>query len=85
VGGVDSAADVDKGEFEELGTLNTAGWKQKDTKKMYEDFQKQAAKWGADAVLLTSEGVSGVKDNQWSKATAIRYTRAPTESADDGG
>jgi hypothetical protein len=62
--------------FEEIGTLNTSGWKQKDTKKLYEDLRKQAAKMGANAVLVTETGVAGLKEEQWLRAAAIRYGEA---------
>jgi hypothetical protein len=67
--------------YEELGTLNTAGWKQKDTRKMHDELKKEAARWGADAVLVTTSGVSGVKDDQWSNATAIRFKRSSSGDA----
>jgi hypothetical protein len=63
--------------FEEIGTLNTSGWKQKKTKALYEDLRKQAAKMGANAVLITESGVSGIKEEQWLRAAAIRYTDLP--------
>lgn len=69
--------------YTELGTLNTSGWKQKDTKKLYEEFRKEGAKWGADAVLITSTGVSGMKDEQWKEAVAIRFTDDASNQDDE--
>jgi hypothetical protein len=65
--------------FEEIGSLNTSGWKQKETKALYEDLRKQAAKMGANAVLITESGVSGIKEEQWLRAAAIRYSDPPKQ------
>ena len=63
--------------FEEIGSLNSSGWKAKKTEDMYKERRQNAAKFGADDVLITESGVSGRDDEQWVRAAAIRYTSAP--------
>jgi hypothetical protein len=65
--------------FEELGLLTVTGFDSTETAKMHNAIRAKAAELGANAVILTEEGLtpgSWGSYNRWATGVAIRYTAA---------
>lgn len=62
--------------FEELGIITVTGFDSKDSAKMHNAIRAKAATLGANAVLLTEEGLIPAgwgTYNRWANGVAIRY------------
>ncbi len=62
--------------YEELGTVTTTGFSPTDTAKMHNAIRTKSAALGANAVILTEEGIipGGWGGSQkWATGVAIRY------------
>lgn len=64
--------------YEELGTLTVTGFQSDETAKMYNAMRTKAAELGANAVIITSEGMnpSAIGYMRWASAVAVRYKGA---------
>jgi len=63
--------------YDELGTVTVSGFDSDETAKMHNGIRAKAAELGANAVILTEEGL--VKDGwwtykRWATGVAIRFT-----------
>jgi hypothetical protein len=61
--------------FVELGTITVTGFKSKETAKMHNAIREKAAPLGANAIILTEEGLIQVPFGmeRWATGVAIRY------------
>jgi hypothetical protein len=61
--------------FVELGTVTVSGFTPDETAKMHNAIRAKCAPLGAQAVILTEEGVLpiGFKGMKWATGVAIRY------------
>lgn len=57
--------------FVELGTITAAYFELDHTAKMHNALRTEAAALGANAVILTEEGIW--KDTRWATGVAVRY------------
>jgi hypothetical protein len=57
--------------FTELGTVTVTGYKTDETAEMHNAIRAKVAPLGANAVILTSQGIQGNK--MWAQGVAIRY------------
>lgn len=70
--------------YVELGTVTVTGFKAHETAKMHNAIRAKAAPLGANAVILTSEGIikggwfSG--KHRWATGVAIRYKTGDTHN-----
>jgi hypothetical protein len=64
---------VPKQQYEEVGTVTAANFLLRDTATMHNEIRNKTAALGADAVILTSEGVS--QNKLWAIGTAIHYKK----------
>jgi len=64
--------------YEELGTLTITGFASDETAKMYNAMRAKAAELGANAVIITSDGLmpGGLGYQRWASAVAVRYKGA---------
>lgn len=64
--------------YEELGTLTVTGFQSDETAKMYNAMRAKASELGANAVIITSEGLnpSAIGYMRWASAVAVRYKGA---------
>lgn len=63
-------------EYEELGSVLTAGWEVPQSNSMYNGLRTKAAQIGADAVYIQSEGVSidpNGASRRWAEGIAIKF------------
>ena len=67
--------------YEELGTVTVNGFNTSYTAEMYNAIRAKVAPLGADAVILTSQGVRpiGGANLMWVYGVAIRYKTEGTE------
>lgn len=56
----------------ELGTVSTTGFRLPDTAKMHNSIRTKSAALGADAVILTEEGILP-NHTKWSTGVAIKF------------
>lgn len=63
--------------YTELGTVTVTGFIPSDTAKMHNAIRSKSAALGADAVLLTDEGVvyNGWSMTRWALGVAIKYKK----------
>jgi len=68
--------------YEELGTVTVTGFKPEEAAKMHNAVREKAAALGANAVILTEEGMvqDGWGLKRWATGVAIRFA-ASTPSA----
>ncbi|HEX3944768.1 MAG TPA: hypothetical protein VHW69_11845 [Rhizomicrobium sp.] len=69
--------------YVELGTVTVTGFDVGDVAKMHNAVRTKAAVLGADAVILTQEGIidhSFAPTERWATGVAIHYTDAQAES-----
>jgi len=61
--------------YVELGTLTVTGFSSKAVAKMHNAIRSKAAPLGADAVIITDEGVvpAGFSYERWATGVAIKY------------
>jgi len=61
--------------FTELGTITVTGFSAKETAKMHNAIREKAAPLGANAIILTEEGLIPVPFGmeRWATGVAIRY------------
>jgi len=63
--------------FTELGAISTTGWAPSDTAKLHNALRSKAAPLGANAVIITSSGMTPTgafgSMQMWSNGVAIRY------------
>ena len=61
--------------YEELGTVTAAGFAPDETAKMHNAIRSKSAALGANAVILTEEGIiaGGWGPKKWATGVAIRY------------
>jgi hypothetical protein len=61
--------------YEELGTLIVQGFRTSETAKMHNAIRAKAAPLGANAVILTSQGIvkGDFVSTMWAQGVAIRY------------
>ena len=62
--------------YEELGTLTVTGFAADETAKMYNAMRAKGAELGANAVIVTQDGLvpGGLGYMRWASAVAVRYT-----------
>jgi hypothetical protein len=67
--------------YEELGTLIVQGFRTSDTAKMHNAIRAKAAPLGANAVILTSQGIvkADWTTTMWAQGVAIRYKTEDTQ------
>lgn len=58
--------------FDELGTVTAVNFPPAETAKMHNALRSKSAALGADAVILTEEGVTG-GGYKWATGVAVRY------------
>jgi hypothetical protein len=58
--------------YTELGTLTVTGYKSTETAEMHNAVRAKAAPLGANAVILTSQGIHP-NNKLWAQGVAIRY------------
>ena len=58
--------------FIELGTISTTGFRLPDTAKMHNSIRNKSAALGADAVILTEEGVLP-NNTKWATGVAVKF------------
>lgn len=63
--------------YEELGTVTAAGFAISETAKLHNAVRSKAAELGANAVVLTDEGViqGGWTREKWATGVALRYKK----------
>lgn len=68
--------------FVELGTVTVTGFDAKDVAKMHNGIRAKAAPLGADAVILTDEGLTPAgfgTYTRWATGVAIHFTDGEAE------
>jgi hypothetical protein len=58
--------------YVELGTVSTTGFRLPETEKMHNAIRAKSAALGADAVILTEEGVLP-NNSKWATGVAIKF------------
>jgi hypothetical protein len=58
--------------FVELGTVTVTGYDKRDVAEMHNAIRAKVAPLGANAAILTSQGIQGSK--MWAMGVAIRWT-----------
>lgn len=64
--------------FVELGSVTAAGFNMDETAKMHNAIRTKAAPLGANAVILTNQGLNA-KNKLWALGVAIRYKTGGAE------
>ena len=72
---VDIWKTLPESKYEELGTVTVTGFKVSETAKMHNAIRAKAAALGANAVVLTEEGIipGGFNLKKWATGVAISY------------
>ena len=73
---IDILKTIPERRYVELGTLTASGFDSDEVAKMHNGIRRKAAQLGADAVILTEEGLipGGLLGTQrWATGVAIRY------------
>lgn len=67
--------------YEELGTMVVQGFRTSQTAEMHNAIRAKAAPLGANAVILTSQGIVGTGwgARMWAQGVAIRYKTEGTQ------
>lgn len=80
-GRIDILTSVPKEKYEELGVVSASRFNLDEIGKMHNAIRDKASTFGADAVIITNQGVvqRGVFTERWAEGTAIKWTKQNEE------